>query len=696
MTMSPGFGGHFSQRFVRLVAATGKVVGLGVLVLRGSFPQVLDRYFPMSTLEALCLLFLASGLLFQSFDPRNKFFRGARLGFSLLALSLGLAALLGVPYFASAMTFAAAACVALLAIVIAFPDFEPWPGTRPLQILLLPVMWAGFLSAVARMYGASTANLVTSVSAIPLPSAVAFLLLTMGTLCARPRAGIMGVVMNEHVGGVMARILLPVIVVLPFTVGWLRLQGNRLGYYDSYFGSALFSTTNISVFIVFIWLTARTLNHIDGKRRKALETVQEGNAELTRLNASLEARIRQHYVAEEARKKAEMQLFQSQKMEALGTLASGIAHDFNNILTIMILNADLAGEALDPGHPARQNLGEIGKAGKRAADLIRQIMTFGQRNESELKTLRIEKVIQDAVGILQRSLPPGIRVACAFQGGSLPAVNANQTHIEQVLINLGANAAHAMGKEGGSLDIHLEAVTITAEKAALSAQLREGSYVRVTVSDSGHGMDAHTLKNIFDPFFTTKAPGEGTGLGLSVVHGIMKLHGGAITVYSEPGRGTVFTLYFPAAGELRPAGAPPPAELPRGNGEHVLCVDDDESLVAAVSTLLIHLGYRTTVHRYPREAIEDFRSHPGKYDLVLTDFSMPELSGLTLARTFAALQPGIPIVMMSGYLRPEDAEEAGRAGVHEVLLKPDVPEKLGQIIHRRLAMRASTSGTALS
>jgi signal transduction histidine kinase/ActR/RegA family two-component response regulator len=679
---------------VRLAGAAGNLVGLGVLVLRGSFPGFLERYFPMSTPEALCLLFLASGLLFQSLAPLHPFYRRAGWGACLLAVSIGLAALFGVPYLAASLTFAAAACVILLGIVIAFPDFEPWPETRPLQALLLPVLWVAFLNTVAFMYGATAANGVNSVSAIPLPAAASFLILSLGALCLRPRAGIMGVLLNEHVGGVMARILLPVIVVLPFTVGWIRLQGNRLGYYDSYFGSALFSTTNILVFIVFIWLSARTLNHIDAKRRKALETVQEGNTELTRLNASLEARIRQHYVAEEARKKAEIQLFQSQKMEALGTLASGIAHDFNNILTIMILNADLAGEALEPKHPARQNLGEIGKAGKRAADLIRQIMTFGQRNESELKTLRIERVIQDAAGILQRSLPSGIRVTCAFDG-ALPAVNANQTHIEQVLINLGANAAHAMGKEGGTLDIRLEPVAITAEKAGLSAQLREGNYVRMTVSDSGHGMDAHTLKNIFDPFFTTKAPGEGTGLGLSVVHGIMKLHGGAITVYSEPGRGTVFTLYFPSAGEVRHAGAPEPDEIPRGHGEHILCVDDDESLVAAVATLLTHLGYRTTVHRYPREAVEDFRSHPGTYDLVLTDFSMPEMSGLSLARTFSALRPGIPIVMMSGYLRPEDAEEAERAGVREVLLKPDVPEKLGQIIHRQLAMRISGDGSAV-
>jgi nitrogen-specific signal transduction histidine kinase len=390
-----------------------------------------------------------------------------------------------------------------------------------------------------------------------------------------------------------------------------------------------------------------------------------------------------HYVAEEARKKAEMQLFQSQKMEALGTLASGIAHDFNNILTIILLNADLAGEALAGDHPVKQNLKEIDKAGNRAADLIRRIMTFGQHNESELKTLRIEKVVQEAVNILQRSFPPAIRIQ-ANLGGQLPAVNANHSHIEQVIINLGTNAAHAMGKEGGTLEIQLEAVAITSEKAALSAQLREGDYVRITVSDSGHGMDAHTIKNIFNPFFTTKAPGEGTGLGLSVVHGIMKLHGGAITVYSEPGRGTVFSLYFPTATGFAPSQQIERGEIPRGKGQHILCVDDDESLVAAVSTLLTHLGYKTTVHRYPLEAIEDFRSHPGRFDLVLTDFSMPELSGLALARALVEIHPGIPLVMMSGYLRPEDAEEAIRAGIREVLLKPDVPEKLGEVIHRLL------------
>ncbi len=684
MTKSPDLGGHFPRHLAGTLGALAKALALIVLVGRGTSPEFWSG-FPLSSLEALCFLLLGSGLLFQAVDikPLQSILRRVVWVVCCPAIFLGALALFGVSPIAESMTFAVALSTILIGIVLLFPDFEPWPTWRPLQGLLLPVLWAGLLGCVAHVYGATTSNTFTAFLGISVVPALGFMILAIGVIGVRPHVGIAGVIFNPRVGGTMARILLPVVLILPFTVGWLRVKGIRLGHYDTNYGYAHFSTTNILFFAFFIWASARILNQIDEKRRVALNNVQDGNVELKRLNASLEAKIRQHYVAEEARKKAEMQLFQSQKMEALGTLASGIAHDFNNILTIILLNSDIAAESLPEGHPVRQNLAEIDKAGNRAADLIRRIMTFGQHTGSELKTLRIEKVILEAINILQPSFPPDIRILSDL-GGTLPAVNANHSHIEQVIINLGANAAHAMGKEGGTLEIRLEAVAITSEKAALSAQLREGNYVRITVSDSGHGMDAHTLKNIFNPFYTTKAPGEGTGLGLSVVHGIMKLHGGAITVYSEPNRGTVFSLYFPTATGHTVVKPIERIETPRGTGQHILCVDDDDSLVAAVSTMLTHLGYTTTVHRYPLEAIEDFRSHPGKYDAVLTDFSMPEMSGLALARALVEISPGIPLVMMSGYLRPEDAEEAARAGIKQVLLKPDVPEKLGEVIHRLL------------
>jgi len=660
------------------------LTGLLLLTLQG-WSASLFFQLPFNSLEALSLVFLGAALWFQARHAFSPSDRKIVVALALPPFLIGLGALAGIHFLRDALGFAPALSLVLVGLAAALPDFEPWPGSRPLHALLMPVIWASILTGITLAYGTGAPNFFNIYTGIPAPLALAFILLIAGILLARPEKGILGTLFSENAGGAMARLLIPLVAVAAFIIGWLRIHGIRHGYFDNFFGYSQFAATNLVVFSIFIWISARVLNRTDAKRRLAMEKVQEGNLELTRVNASLEARIRQHYVAEEARKKAEMQLFQSQKMEALGTLASGIAHDFNNILTIILLNSDLARESLPEGHAASANLAEIGKAGNRAAGLIRQIMTFGQRNESELRSLRIEKVVESAVSLLRSSFPPGIQIEAAMRD-DIPAVNANPSHIEQVLINLGANAAHAMGATG-TLRIELEPVTITTDKAALSAQLREGRYARITVSDSGHGMDPTTLKKIFDPFFTTKAPGEGTGLGLSVVHGILKLHGGAVTVYSEPGRGTVFSLYFPAT-TLSPVEATPakPA-VPRGKGERILCVDDDDSLVAAVSVMLENLGYVPTVHLRPIEALEDFRAHPGRYDLVLTDFSMPGMSGLALARALTGIHPGIPIIMMSGYLGPEDAGEALRAGIQDVILKPDVPEKMGEMVSRALAAR---------
>jgi hypothetical protein len=288
MSSSPEIGGQFPRYLAITLGALAKALGLVVLAGRGSSPETWSN-FPITSFEALSFLLLGSALLFQSVDirPLEKFLRRAALAFCIPAIVLGGVALAGVHPFSESLTFAAAVSTILIGIVLLFPDFEPWPTWRPLQVLLLPVLWAGLLSCVAHAYGATNPNAFTPFAGISLVPALGFMILAIGVIGARPHVGIAGVVLNPRVGGTMARILLPVVLLLPFTVGWMRLKGTRLELYDTYYGYALFSTTNILFFAFFIWLSARILNQIDGKRRLALKTVQEGNVELTRLNASL-------------------------------------------------------------------------------------------------------------------------------------------------------------------------------------------------------------------------------------------------------------------------------------------------------------------------------------------------------------------------------------------------------------------------
>jgi CheY-like chemotaxis protein len=260
--------------------------------------------------------------------------------------------------------------------------------------------------------------------------------------------------------------------------------------------------------------------------------------------------------------------------------------------------------------------------------------------------------------------------------------------VQQVLLNLGTNAAHAMADAGGVLEITARHAVLSASQARLSPGLREGDYVTISVRDTGHGMDDETSKRVFDPFFTTKPPGKGTGLGLSVAHGIMRLHGGAITVYSEPGRGTIFTLYFPAsdaAAQAQATQAPPSDAAARGAGELILCVDDDPALLAAMGRRLERSGYRTVRYADPRAALEDFRARPDDFALVLTDYSMPDLSGRELAVELLRLRPGLPVILMSGFLGPEEVEAVKAAGVRHVALKPDVIGELDVVVPRLLS-----------
>lgn len=361
---------------------------------------------------------------------------------------------------------------------------------------------------------------------------------------------------------------------------------------------------------------------------------------------------------------------QAQKLESLGTLTGGIAHDFNNILTAIRGNAGLAAEDVGPEHLAAESLAEIRKASDRAIELVRRITAFARPKENRLEVVDLGPVVQEVLKLLRPTLPAGISLRTQFDGHT-PLTLADAGQVHEVLVNLTTNAAYAIGRSAGSIQYRLEPVQVGEGGVRPAPGLTPGCYARLTVSDSGCGMDTTTMERIFDVFYTTKPIGEGTGLGLSMVHGIVKSHGGAITVESEPGKGSSFALYFPSAPDRAvekddSVGAP----LRLSGGRRVLYVDDEEALVSLASRALSRAGHKVAGFTSPEKALGVFRANPKDFDVLVTDLSMPQMSGFELARAFHAIRPDIPVAMTTGHLLAEDELRARDAGVQEFILKP--------------------------
>lgn len=388
--------------------------------------------------------------------------------------------------------------------------------------------------------------------------------------------------------------------------------------------------------------------------------------------------------SELAQQKLEAQLRQAQKMEALGTLVGGIAHDFNNILAAILGNVEFARMDTGPGHPAQESLAEIEESAKRASHLVRQILSYSRRKPQELRKVDLREVLGDAVKLLRASLPARIELAMTIASDQT-VVLADATQIHQVMMNLGTNALHAIGNEKGRFEFSLGSVTI--DESGEQASLSPGRYVHLRVTDTGIGMDAATLERIFDPFFTTKAPGQGTGLGLSVVSGIIKSHNGVISVSSEPGKGSTFEIYFPAvdAGAKQPekaSAAGPHFQPQSGEGARVLLVDDEQKLVALAERFLGGIGYQVRGFTSPVQALAAFRASPADFDLLVTDFNMPEVSGLDIAKEVLQRRPDLPVILASGYLTDELQAQSLELGIREVIYKPYSNEELAAVLAR--------------
>jgi PAS domain S-box-containing protein len=365
-------------------------------------------------------------------------------------------------------------------------------------------------------------------------------------------------------------------------------------------------------------------------------------------------------------RQAEQFLLQTQKMEALGNLAGGIAHDFNNILRAIAGNVRLAFEGLPQGHSSRHALTQVEKSCYRAFNLVQQVLTFSRQTETKPCPVDLAKIVDEAISLLRPTIPSNVELILK-EPVDLPNVRSDPSQAHQAFLNLFANAAQAMEPKGGQIEIDLAKVLI--EEGERSEKVSPGEYVRLSVSDTGPGIDPATQKRIFEPFFTTKPQGQGTGLGLSVVHGIMATHGGMVEVESQVGEGTRFHLYFPVTYEALKTISRPEHVTKSGMVGRILYVDDDESLIRLASRSLPRKGIEVRGVSSPEEAICIFKSDPQQFDAIVTDITMPTMSGFELAQRLLEIRSDIPIIAMSGFIRNEDADQAKRIGIHKVLLK---------------------------
>jgi PAS domain S-box-containing protein len=377
-----------------------------------------------------------------------------------------------------------------------------------------------------------------------------------------------------------------------------------------------------------------------------------------------------------SRKQLEAKLRQSQKLEAIGTLAGGIAHDFNNILGVIMGYAEMTLEDATPETVTERRLTEIINAGRRARDLIHQILTFSRQEELALRPLQLDSVVKEVTKMLRASLPANVNIITDLPPASA-AVMANLSQIHQVIMNLCTNAAHAMRATGGTLRVSLADTTLVTEDGAARAA------VLLTVADTGTGIPDEILDNVFDPFFTTKKPDEGTGMGLAMVHGIVSSHGGTVSVDSPPGEGATFRVVLPAA-DIVPTGTEEPA-TPRPSAKgRALFIDDEKALATIGGEMLDSLGFTTSVATSSLDALEVFKSAPNEFDLVVTDQSMPGLTGEALAKEILALRPDVPIIICTGYSEDISAERARSIGIRGFLLKPMLKKDLAASIDAAL------------
>jgi signal transduction histidine kinase/ActR/RegA family two-component response regulator len=410
--------------------------------------------------------------------------------------------------------------------------------------------------------------------------------------------------------------------------------------------------------------------------------VIERTRQLTNTNLKLKKEIEVRIRSEKERSELETQLFQLKKIETIGTLAGGIAHDFNNILTPILGYTEMAMEELPEESTLRFDLEQINNAAIRGKDLVQQILTFSRDVNVERKPVKINQIVSEVINLINASLPREIEIRKSFDSG-IGIILADPVHIHQIIMNLCTNALHAMKNMGGILDIKVDSVMIDQKTANKIDNLKIGIYIRIRLSDTGHGMDRRTRERIFEPFFTRKEVGSGTGLGLSVVHGIVTNYSGAITVDSTPGKGTLFTVYLPynIAGPENENNSSD--LLPRGV-EHILFVDDEQDITFMGKKMLENLGYKVTTRTNSSEAFEEFKRNPWKYSLLVTDQTMPKMLGSELAGKMRKINPGLKVIIITGYIDKQSDVSKSKKGSYEIILKPIKLSEFSKVIRKVL------------
>ena len=397
--------------------------------------------------------------------------------------------------------------------------------------------------------------------------------------------------------------------------------------------------------------------------------------------------------AEEERQKLEEQLLQAQKLEAIGTLAGGIAHDFNNILSAIMGYTELALLKVPEESKLRANLKQVLSASGRARETVKQILAFSRKEEREQRPVFLNDVVNEVLILLRSTLPATIEIRAHVEKTGHPVL-ANPSQVHQVIMNLCTNAAFAMREKGGTLEIALEEIDF--DPAVINRKdLQPGRYNRLTVSDTGRGMTPEVRSRIFEPYFTTKQHGEGTGMGLAVVHGIVKTHGGEIAVYSVPGKGTTFDIFLPVTDTKRDNGMVTDKTAPPRKGkEKILFVDDDQSLAEVGKELLENLGYRVDCKTSSIDALKTFRSHPDKFDLVITDQTMPHMTGVQLAGELKNIRPDIPVILCTGFSENINEENYASKGINSFIMKPLGIDEIARAVRRILDKRKTAEVSA--
>jgi signal transduction histidine kinase/DNA-binding response OmpR family regulator len=381
--------------------------------------------------------------------------------------------------------------------------------------------------------------------------------------------------------------------------------------------------------------------------------------------------------AEEEQLRLAAQLRHTYKMEAIGTLAGGIAHDFNNILASVLGYVELSLLDLEKGDPLEKNLQEVYQAGTRAKELVQQILTFARKDESHIQPTRISAIAKEASKLIRSTIPASIEVRLTVDSEAFAM--AEPTQIHQIFMNLFTNAAHAMDSDGGILSVNISETTLNKSFDSMHTVFTPGAYLKITVSDTGTGISKDKLEKIFDPYFTTKGGKEGTGLGLSVVHGIIRNHGGEITVKSKTGQGTTFTIYLPLSAQTATNHVAVTKKLPKGS-ERILFIDDELPITDMNRQRLSLLGYQVTAVSNSPEALRRLMANPGKFDLIITDMTMPRMSGEQLSIEAQKIEPNIPIILCTGYSKKISKKKAAAIGIRAVLMKPVTIREMAETI----------------